>query len=79
MWFIRGILAALRLAYVPKIGRAYHYASNGPFDLGPVLIPREIKQGFVRYEMEVDVGTSEPVVTQHAASIGTFASMCRES
>ena len=73
MSFIRSLLADLRIAFVPKIGVAYRYESEGPFQLGPIFIPREIKSGFVRYEM-----VRNDSVGELACSISAFASCYKE-
>lgn len=73
MSFIRYTLASLGIACMPKIGLDYRYASQGPFDLGPKFIPRQIKQGYVLYEMVQTSG----FVSQLATTCGVFASMYR--
>ena len=75
MSFIRALLADLGIAYVPKIGVAYRYASEGPFDIGPRFTPKEIKQGYVLYEMTQVSGH----VSQLATTCGAFASCYREA
>lgn len=75
MNFIRAVLADLRLAYVPKVGAAYRYSINGPFDLAPALMPKALRDGHVLYEIFHAGGH----VSTHACSFGTFASMCKEA
>lgn len=74
MNLIRAMLADLRLAYIPKVDVAYRYSINGPFDVGPVLMPKVLKEGHVLYEVFHRGGFS----SEHACSFGTFASMCKE-
>lgn len=74
MDFFRSLLAGLRLAYVPKVNAKYRYTLEGPFTLGPILVPVELKDGFVRYEIR---RPDEPAV-EVACPYGTFAHMCRE-
>lgn len=74
MSFIRCILADFGIAYVPKIGVAYRYASNGPFDVGPLLVPMKIRSGYVLYALITEGGH----VGELACQVGTFASMCLE-
>lgn len=74
MSFIRCILADFGIAYVPKIGVPYRYASNGPFDVGPLLVPKKIRGGHVLYALITECGH----VVELACRVGTFASMCVE-
>ena len=75
MSFTRYLLASLRLAFVPKIGVAYRYASEGPFEIGPRFVPKQIKQGYVLYELLQASGHVSEMVT----TCGVFASMYREA
>ena len=75
MSLIRYMLANWRIAYVPKIGVSYRYASEGPFKLGKVLTPRQIKQGHVLYEIAYRDG----MTVECACETGVFASMCQEN
>lgn len=74
MRFIRCILAELGLAYVPQIGEQYRYSIEGPFELGAVATPMEIRQGFVQYDLLHTNG----LVTHQACDVGTFASMFKQ-
>lgn len=74
MSFTRYMLAELGLAYVPKVGAPYRYASEGPFAVGPLLVPKQIKDGHVLYELSSRNGAS----AECACTVGAFASMCRE-
>jgi hypothetical protein len=80
MSFIRYTLASWKLAFVPKLGVRYRYAIEGPFEIGPVLIPKEIKRGFVLYEIHHIATDSkgDKYVSEHACPCGVFASMCVE-
>lgn len=73
MSFTRYMLANWRIAFIPKIGVEYRYASNGPFDLGPRFTPKALKQGHVLYEMRLECG----YVSDMACSYGVFASLYR--
>lgn len=75
MSFIRYLIASMGIAFVPKIGAAYRYATEGPFKIGPRFKPKEIKQGFVLYEMETVDGHLAQMVT----TCGNFASMYQEA
>jgi len=75
MSFIRCVLADFGIAYVPKIGVPYRYASNGPFDVGPLLVPKKIRGGYVLYDLITQSGH----VGELACQVGTFASMCQEN
>ena len=74
MSFVRYNLADWGIAYVPKIDMPYRYASEGPFAIGPMLIPRQIKDGHVLYELFSANGG----VVECACTVGAFASMCQE-
>jgi hypothetical protein len=74
MSFIRCVLADFGIAYVPKVGVPYRYASSGPFDVGPLLVPKKIRNGYVLY----DLVTRSGHVGELACQVGTFASMCLE-
>jgi len=75
MRLIRALLASLRIAYVPKVGMAYRYEINGPFEIGPVLTPKNLCQGYVLYEVVYENGSA----VETACSFSTFALMCREA
>ena len=75
MSFTRYMLANWRLAFVPKIGVQYRYASSGPFDLGPRFTPKALKQGYVLYEMKSEDGH----VAEMATTYGVFASLYRDA
>lgn len=75
MSFTRYMLANWRIAYVPKVGVTYRDASTGPFELGPIATPKQLKQGYVLYDMTHENGHKHEMVT----TFGVFASMYRES
>lgn len=74
MRFIRCILAELGWGYVPRIGAQYRYSIEGPFELGAVATPIEMREGYVQY----DLLHTDGLVTHQACDIGTFASMFKE-
>ncbi len=75
MSFTRYMLATWRIAFVPKIGVKYRYYSQGPFAIGPVLIPKALKQGHVLYDMVLESGYT----SEMAHSFGVFASLYRKA
>lgn len=75
MRFIRSLIADMGIAFLPKIGTAYRYESEGPFDIGPRFTPKEIKQGYVLYEMVTADGHVGRLVT----TCGVFASMYQKA
>jgi|GEM_PF-7002695 len=75
MSFTRYLLATWRIAYVPKVGVEYRYASEGPFDIGPRFIPKQLKQGFVLYDLMLEAGGGSEMVTTY----GVFASLYQEA
>jgi hypothetical protein len=75
MSFTRYMLANWRIAFVPKIGTAYREANVGPFEIGPVATPKQLKRGHVLYELVHPNGYAHEM----AVSFGVFASMYREA
>lgn len=75
MSFIRYLIADMRIAFLPEVGSSYRYASEGPFRIGPRFIPKELKQGYVLYEMHTNGGYVSEMVTTY----GVFASMYRKA
>lgn len=74
MSFTRYMLASLRIAFLPKIGTPYRYASQGPFEIGPIFTPKKISCGYVLYDTLLESGH----VIENAVSLGVFASVYRK-
>ena len=69
---IRFVMAAFRIAYLPKIGVNYYYSMSGPF--GDVLTPTKIINGYVEYDVMYADGNK----AKSSATFSTWAFMCKE-